>query len=353
MPRRLKLEPHLSLEELETRYRQSKDALERTHYQTLWLLAKDYTTIAVAEITGYSVSWIYELVRSYNRQGVSMLGDQRRHNRGAEPLLNDEQVAQLWQVLQSSPADGGLWNGPKLARWMSELLGRPVAPQRGWDYLKGLEMRLRRPRPEHQEATLEEQQAWKKKLEQETTRIQVEFPDADVEVWAEDEHRLGLKPVLRAAWVPAGEQPIATVNWRFEWLWLYAFVHPESGETYWWILPYVRTDLFNRVLADFAYHYGIGANKRVILAMDRAGWHTSEQLVVPEGIHILLMPSHSPEVQPAERLWPLTNEPVANRTFQTLDELEEVVARRCQALLKQHELIRGLTNFYWWPQTGT
>jgi transposase len=164
MPRRLKLEPHLSLEELETRYRQSKDALERTHYQTLWLLAKDYTTIAVAEITGYSVSWIYELVRSYNRHGVSMLGDQRRHNRGAEPLLNDEQVAQLWQVLQSSPADGGLWNGPKLARWMSELLGRPVAPQRGWDYLKGLEMRLRRPRPEHQEATLEEQQAWKKKV---------------------------------------------------------------------------------------------------------------------------------------------------------------------------------------------
>ncbi len=180
----------------------------------------------------------------------------------------------------------------------------------------------------------------------------MEFPDADVEVWAEDEHRLGLKPVLRAVWVPAGEQPIATVNWRFEWLWVYAFVHPESGETYWWILPYVRTDLFNRVLADFAYHYGIGANKRVILAMDRAGWHTSEQLVVPEGIHILLMPSHSPEVQPAERLWPLTNEPVANRTFQTLDELEEVVARRCQALLKQHELIRGLTNFYWWSQAG-
>lgn len=59
------------------------------------------------------------------------------------------------------------------------------------------------------------------------------------------------------------------------------------------------------------------------------------------------MPSHSPEVQPAERLWPLTNEPVANRTFETLDELEEVVDLRCQALLKQHELIRGLTNFYW------
>jgi hypothetical protein len=60
MPRRLKLEPHLSLEELETRYRQSKDVIERTHYQTLWLLAKGRPTAVVAEVIGYSVSWIYE-----------------------------------------------------------------------------------------------------------------------------------------------------------------------------------------------------------------------------------------------------------------------------------------------------
>ncbi len=132
--------------------------------------------------------------------------------------------------------------------------------------------------------------------------IRAEFPDADVEVWAEDEHRLGLKPLLRAVWGLVGEQPIARVNWRFEWLWLYAFVHPESGETKGWLLPYVETDLFNRVKAYFAEHYGIGPKKRVILVMDRAGWHPSEQGVVPEGIHIVLMPSHSPELQPAERI---------------------------------------------------
>jgi len=50
--------------------------------------------------------------------------------------------------------------------------------------------------------------------------------------------------VLRM-WVPEGE-PIAQVNWRFQWLWLYGFVHPQSGETYWWILPKVNINLFNR-----------------------------------------------------------------------------------------------------------
>jgi hypothetical protein len=47
------------------------------------------------------------------------------------------------------------------------------------------------------------------------------------------------------------------------------------------------------------------------------------------------MPSHSPELQPAERLWPLVNEPIANRSFQNLDELEFALFQRCQVLLKQ------------------
>ncbi|WP_292774473.1 MULTISPECIES: hypothetical protein [unclassified Nostoc] len=59
-----------------------------------------------------------------------MLGDRRQNNTGTEPLLDDVQLAQLWQILHSLPADAGLWNGPKVAAWMSELLGRKVSPQR-------------------------------------------------------------------------------------------------------------------------------------------------------------------------------------------------------------------------------
>ncbi len=71
-----------------------------------------------------------------------------------------------------------------------------------------------------------------------------------------DEHRVGLKPVIRRIWVDELAVPIANVNWRFQWLWLYAFVHPKSGQTYWWILPYVNIELFNRVLENFARHFG-------------------------------------------------------------------------------------------------
>lgn len=77
-------------------------------------------------------------------------------------LLSDQQQALLWQALQEPPADGGLWTGVKVANWMSELLGREIAPQRGWEYLKGLEYVRRRPRPEHEQSSLLEQEQWKK-----------------------------------------------------------------------------------------------------------------------------------------------------------------------------------------------
>ena len=115
------------------------------------------------------------------------------------------------------------------------------------------------------------------------------------------------------------------------------------------ILPYVNTDLFNQVLADFAQEFGVGQDKRIVLPLDQAGWHVSKDLEVPEGIHLVLMPPYSPELQPAERLWPLVNEPLANEAFETIAEIEELIYQRCRRLLNQQELIRRLTAYHWWP----
>jgi transposase len=190
-----------------------------------------------------------------------------------------------------------------------------------------------------------------KKLNWRLKLIQARYPNADIEVWSMDEHRLGLHPILRRVWIPEGEQPSASVEPKYKWMWLYGFVHPESGETYWWILPTVNTEIFNRVLADFASQYDLGTNKRVLLVIDQAGWHTSHHLDLPEGLDLIYLPPYSPELQPAERLWPLTNEVVANFSPACLDQLEELLVYRCQELMKQHDLIQGLTCYYWWPKT--
>ncbi len=58
MSKVLKIETHLSLEELEISYRACKEPVLRTHYQIIWLLAKGMKTRDVAAATGYSRSWI-------------------------------------------------------------------------------------------------------------------------------------------------------------------------------------------------------------------------------------------------------------------------------------------------------
>ena len=68
-----------------------------------------------------------------------------------------------------------------------------------------------------------------KKLCLSVEKVQKNYPDAKVEVWSMDEHRLGLKPVVRKVWSEQGLQPIAPVKWRFKWLWLHGFVQPETG----------------------------------------------------------------------------------------------------------------------------
>ena len=62
-----------------------------------------------------------------------------------------------------------------------------------------------------------------------------------------------------------------------------------------WLLPYTNTQLFNRVLADFAHEFQLNRNKRVLLVLDQAGWHISHQLKLPEGLDLFFLPAHSPE----------------------------------------------------------
>jgi hypothetical protein len=85
-----------------------------------------------------------------------------------------------------------------------------------------------------------------------------------------------------------------------------------------------------------------------VLVLDQAGWHTEPNLPVPDGIRLVYLPSDTPELQPAEHLWPVLDEPVVNTDFATLADLEAVIAQRCIALDSQD--LRTGTNFYWWPK---
>lgn len=86
-----------------------------------------------------------------------------------------------------------------------------------------------------------------------------------------------------------------------------------------------------------------------MLVLDRAGWHASAKVHVPEHVHLLFLPPYSPELQPAEHLWPLADEAVANKHFATLKDLDAALSERCRTLADMPEVIKAATHFAWWP----
>src|SRR3954467_9196189 len=57
------------------------------------------------------------LLARYNAHGPEALGDLRRRNGSAPSVLRPELLARLPERLATPPSDGGLWTGPKVARW--------------------------------------------------------------------------------------------------------------------------------------------------------------------------------------------------------------------------------------------
>jgi transposase len=160
--KRLKLIDHLTSDELEQRYRQASDPVARSQWQILWLLSQGRPPAEVATITSYSTIWIYTIARRYNAEGPDQVGDRRHHNPGQAPLLSPALRAELEQALEGPASDGGLWTGPKVARWMSDKLGRPVHAPRGWELLQQLDYRSYVPRPRPAKADAEAQETFKK-----------------------------------------------------------------------------------------------------------------------------------------------------------------------------------------------
>jgi transposase len=186
------------------------------------------------------------------------------------------------------------------------------------------------------------------------------FPHARVELWgmgATDEHRIGLKPLLRRVWAPRGHRPIARVRHRFTWRYLVGFVHPASGRTIFHLATSVSIALFEgraRGVRPCGGRRPAQADRSRLgsrrLAHQRAPARACACLRVPEHLHLLFLPPYSPELQPAEHLWPLTNTCLINRQFATIEDLEDTQFAHCAQLQQHLDVIRSTTCFHWWPR---
>ena len=128
----------LSRADITLRSTSASTAIERRRWQVIGLLADGVPLAEIVARTGYRPRTIREIAQRYRERGSAGLADRRQRSVGAAPILTESQQRDLRQALQNLAPDGGVWTGPKVARWIAARTGKRVHRQRGWEYLRRL-----------------------------------------------------------------------------------------------------------------------------------------------------------------------------------------------------------------------
>ena len=163
--RRIPFVRHRTVPQIRAKYRACRHPIEKVRWHAVWLLARTdepRTPAQVAELVGLSDITVRAVLHRWNAHGPAGLTDGRRGN-GSEPKLSARRRAALHSALQQRPPDGGLWTGPKVARYVRDRWGVAVGKVTGWRWLRELGFTLQVPRPSHpRSADRPTRRAWKK-----------------------------------------------------------------------------------------------------------------------------------------------------------------------------------------------
>jgi transposase len=167
-----------------------------------------------------------------------------------------------------------------------------------------------------------------------------------VEIWFQDEARIGQKNGLVRQWARRGTRPRQPADQRYKNAYLFGAICPARGKGAALALPHADTEAMQLHLDEISRHVAKGAH--AVLLMDRAGWHTTANLDVPENITLIFLPSRSPELNPVENLWQyLRSNWLSNRVFETYDAIIDAACEAWQKLLANPEIITSIGMRRW------
>jgi hypothetical protein len=104
-----------------------------------------------------------------------------------------------------------------------------------------------------------------------------------------------------------------------EYVYLYGAVSPKDGTCVYLIMPGPDTQCFQIFLETLAKKY---PRQLILLFVDGAGNHQSDELDVPANIILHFLPPYSPELNPQENLWDEIREKIfKNYALKSIDEV--------------------------------
>ncbi len=144
--------------------------------------------------------------------------------------------------------------------------------------------------------------------------------DKPIEIWFQDEARVGQKNKITRRWAKRGTRPSAPRDQRTESMYIFGAICPEQDKGAGLVLPFCNTETMSLHLAEISLLVAKGAH--AVLLVDQAGWHLTSQLDVPENLTLIPIPSKCPELNPVENIWQYMRENwLSNSIFQSRDDI--------------------------------
>lgn len=167
-----------------------------------------------------------------------------------------------------------------------------------------------------------------------------------LEIWFQDEARIGQKNGIVRQWARRGSRPRQPADQRYENAYLFGAICPARGTGAAIAVPYADTDAMQLHLNEISRHVTKGAH--AVLLLDRAGWHTTTNLDMPDNITPIFLPARAPELNPVENIWQyLRANWLSNRVFETYDTIIEAACDAWQKLIAQPETITSIGMRQW------
>lgn len=174
--------------------------------------------------------------------------------------------------------------------------------------------------------------------------------DTPIEIWFQDEARIGQKNGLTRLWARKGTRPRQPKDQRYDSAYLFGAICPARNIGAALVLPAANTEAMQAHLDVISDHVAQGA--RAVLLLDRAGWHTTARLRVPGNIIPILLPSRAPELNPVENIWQFLRQNwLSNRVFENYEAILEAACDAWNRLLALPNQIKSI-GMRAWAHTG-
>lgn len=167
-----------------------------------------------------------------------------------------------------------------------------------------------------------------------------------IELWFQDEARIGQKNGRVRIWARKGTRPRLPADQRYQNTYLFGAICPKRGIGAALVLPIANTQAMQLHLDEISKH--VARKAHGVVLMDRAGWHATGKLQVPENLTIILLPSKSPELNPVENIWQyLRANWLSNRVFETYEDIVDAACEAWNKLIERPETITSIGSRKW------